>query len=353
LNQAEVDPALWSDALLRLCLVAPDAVPDAPLRASAAMLGTNLSARDGQPVPNPAILSRNLRAVGLMLPVAAHRRLEALAMREEKRSAIAAEQCAGLERLFGEHGIGLQSVRGWHFARTFYPDPLVRHCHALRWLASYPSQAQAMATLLASAGWNASPASPVLSPHKQIFTGTGRITAELHVRPFGWSPLGLDAGDEGDPAFVAAELIGATVTDHSAASLRSAIDLVHLLRRAEPDPRRFAHHADRFGFAGHAAQAVAHVARLAHAEEEPLRSRLAALRGALERVGARDSAAVRDIRLLRRMGADRRSAFLLRSCIRPDLFGAGRKLRAENHVQRVGGTVARASLLQLLRGRAR
>ena len=353
MNQAVVDPATWTDVLLRLCLVAPDAVPDAPLRASAAMLGANLSARDGQPVLNPAILARNLRAVGLTLPVAAHRRLEALAMREEKRSAIAAEQCAGLERLFGEHGIMLQPVRGWHFARTFYPNPLVRHCHALRWLVSDPRQVQAMATLLVSAGWDRTVAPPVLSPHKQIFTGPGRIAAELHVRPFGWSPLGLDAGDDGDPAFVAAELIGATVIDTVAASLRSTIDLVHLLRRAEPDPRRFAHHADRFGFAGHAAEAVAHVTRLARAEEEPLRSRLAALRSALERVGARDSAAVRDIGLLRRMGADRRGAFLLRSCIRPDLFRAGRRLRAENYAQRVGGSAARASLLQLLRGRAR
>lgn len=343
------DPRQSTDDMLLLCLVDPVAVPEARVVAAAARLAETLSRRNGRPVHNPAVIARNLRLLGLLLPLVARRRLEALAIREERRSTIAAEQADLIERLFEVQGIVAQPVRGWDFARRFYPEPLVRHCHALRWLVPDPPAVREIERQLASAGWTATQGAALLAPHKRIFTGPDRIAVELHIRPFGWTTLLPDAGDAGTAAFVAAELIGASITDLFVGNARWAIDLVQLLRQVDVDVSGFARQVDRFGFAGYAATALGRVADMVHPDEVPLRSRLAALRGALADAAHDDSGAVRDIGLLKAMATARRRGFLLRACLRPDLIVTGRRLRAERRARTAGGAAARASLLQRLR----
>ncbi|AHE51811.1 nucleotidyltransferase family protein [Sphingomonas sanxanigenens] len=340
-----------ADALLPLALAHDGAAPDAALRAAAARLAARLSQRDGGPVPNPAVLAGNLRLLGLSLPVAAHRRLTALALREEKRSAMAAEQGEALEALFRAHGLSVQPVRGWDFARRYYARPLDRHCHALRWLVDDEAAGDRVAALVRAEGWTSIVAAPRLAPHKRIFSGPDRIAVEVHLRPFGWTMLAMEPDARGGAAFAAVELIGSSLVEMSLAA-RWPIDLAALLRHAAPDPDGFVRQVRRFGFAGHADRSLAHLARHVHSDDVVLASRIALLRTALARTGARDDAAIRDVRYLRAMATAGRAGFLLRACGRPDLVGAARAIRAERHAQRSARAAVRASLVRRVRIRS-
>ena len=342
------------EALVRLCLLDTGRAPDTCARSAADALADHLARREGRPVESPALIARNLRLAGLALPAAAQRRLDALAMREEARSTLAAEHHATLVALFDAAGIAAQPLRGWRFAELFYPDPHVRHSHALRWLVPEPETATRMAAILHDAGWTSRPASSLLASHKRIFAGDGRITAELHVRPFGWSSLQLDDGQTGSSAFAAAELIGSSIVEYRRTVGRWTADLVHLLRLAMPDPAAFAAIVNRFGFVDLAHDRLDHAVRLTSPDDMAVHAAVERLRSALVAIGhARDSRAVRDVRQLAAMRAASGSRFLLQAVRRPDLLLRGRRLRHEQHMQRALNVAGRAGLLNALRAARR
>jgi hypothetical protein len=339
------------EALLRLCLASAHPGDDEGLDLAAERLtrAVTRSGLEGLTVHNPAILVAGLAAAKVVLPPATRRRLKALALREERRSVIAAEQCDQLEAAFRDRGVKPTSIRGWRFAETWHPAPLARHCHALRWRAANAGELEAMSAIVTAAAWRAE-APMALCPHKRVFVGAGRVAVELHSRDLPWCGQTHGAAVRQSVEFQAAELIGATLVEGSRQSLRWAIDLAFMLRGARLDPARFAEVVAAFGMAAYVDQALELVARCAPRGDEPVQSQIAALRLALARRGApRDARAVRDLRRLVAISARPRAAFVAALLRRPDLARRSLALRRETRERRRGSAARRAELLGRLR----
>jgi hypothetical protein len=283
-------------------------------------------------LPHPALLARGLTAGGLTLPKAGQRRLQAAALRDEKRSAIAANQAEQLDALFQRHAIALHPLRGWHFASLHYPEPLARHCHALRWLVPADGPIEPLVTLLADEGWSNRIPSPLLAPHKIVLAGNGRIDVELHTQPFPWTerrPLG---GAEPSSAFTAIELIGAPIVEARSRSGLWLVDLAQLLRRHRIDEAVFADMAGDYGIAATAGNALDTLADLADPDESPLQDQIAHLRAALGKVGgqgAHDAPAVIDLEIVQSMAIMSPARLVLKALRRPDLLAASYALRRQ------------------------
>lgn len=342
------------DAALRVCLADPQGGPNDALRRAVGALADLIgrSDRTGQ-VHNPALVIRGLRATGLPFPVAARRSIAALGLREETRSAIAAEQSAQLDGRLDSLDIRYYPVRGWRFARTYYPEPLARHCHALRWLVTDPSDSERLETMLVEEGWTAKSASPLLVPHKTIFGGQGKISVEIHSRPFPWTSLLPSEAEAAGPVFAVAELLGASLVEGHARTGRWAIDLVHLLRRADPDPLHVADIVERYGFSCSAGDRLGLLADLATASEAAVQQRIAALHRAVSPArgrAARDARPVRRLRATLAMATLPRTRFLLSALGRPDLLLPARAVRKEQAAGGARTVHLRTELRNQLRG---
>src|SRR5690348_14359869 len=146
----------FRDAILMLCLATGKEAGRDRLQAALAIVadGIEASPAGAALIAHPSLVMRGLDVSGLALPKVPQRRFQAAALREQKRSAIAADQAERLRMLFQNHGLALKPLRGWHFASLYYPEPLARHCHALRWLVPNQALAERLMPMLAAEGWN-------------------------------------------------------------------------------------------------------------------------------------------------------------------------------------------------------
>jgi putative nucleotidyltransferase-like protein len=336
-------------ALLSLCIATGDDREDDRLTAAASTIVQWMEdpANDRTLIPHPALLVWGLRATSIKLPTASHRRLEAAALREERRSAIAAEQVERLTALLRREAIDHHPLRGWHFAKLYYPDPLARHCHALRWLVQDGPTLESLVKLLAGEGWTIQLRSPLQSPHKIILAGQDRIHVEFHRKLFPWidrpqgecAPLG--------PELVAIELIGAALIEPQARSGLWLVDLVQLLRAERVDPARFAGIARDCGIAGAACRALHQIVDLANPATTELLDPVRQLRDALTGNSGerpRDARRVTDLLTVQAMADSSRKRFLLKAVRRPDLFSRGYALRKDRVLTRLQAAESRQML---------
>jgi hypothetical protein len=319
------DSDLFLRAALRVSLADTAIVPDPAMHAAADTVAAWLDdpAHAKTFIPHPALIARGLRALGIALPVASRRRLEAAALREEKRSSIAARQAEQLDELLDGHAVDRHPVRGWHFAGLCYPEPLARHCHALRWLVTEATERSRIVDLLAEAGWSHRLAPLLLSPHKAIFAGQDRINVEIHERPLPWTRRLPDRSSLASSDYMAVELIGSALIEPHARIGLWRVDLVQLLRKRPVDPTSFARLASEFGLAAAADRALDDVGDLVATAEAELTETIDAMRFALRQKAdgePRDAPALADLMMLKSMAESSRKRLLLTALRRPDLF---------------------------------
>jgi nicotinamidase-related amidase len=322
----------FRDAILTLCLATGEEADRARLRGALAIVAEVIEAsHDGTAlVAHPALVVRGLDVSGLALPKVAQRRFQAAALREEKRSAIAAAQAGQLRMLFQHHAIEPQPLRGWHFASLYYPEPLARHCHALRWLVSDQALAERLMPMLAAEGWNERRASPALAPHKIVLGGKDRINVELHTQVFPWTDHRPDGQAQTSPEFTAIELIGSTIVEPQSNSGLWLVDLAQLLRRQQLDAVLLAAMAKAYGIAATVSHALETLADLVGSEAST-QQQIHALRAVLEdgQPGVRDAPVVADLRIIQTMAAASPARLLLKALQRPDLLAKGYALRRQ------------------------
>jgi hypothetical protein len=343
-GQASVDAAQVRNAVLRLCLAghktdADQAAFELLREAMEQALGGALF------IPHPALLVRGLRAIGLSLPTALQRRLEAIGLREEKRSSIAAAQADQLERVLRREGIDPHPLRGWHCARLYYPEPLARHCHALRWLVPSDAERERLASLFAAEGWDTLLPSPLQTPHKIILAGRDRISVELHSRVFPWTDRLPDSNVQSSPEFMAVETMGSAIVEPHARAGLWLVDLVQLLRNERLDATRFAATAQDYGIAATTHHALGRIAELTGPAEAAVHEKIRHLRTALTvNKHPRDARAVSDLLLVQAMANASRAGLLLKAMRRPDLLARGHALRRDGARRRRQAVKSRQAL---------
>jgi hypothetical protein len=334
--------------MVAIALATPEARSDPKLREAMEALVVQLQreAPNGLVIVSPSLMARALRGCRLSLPVAAQRKLEALALREEKRSLIAAEQERGLTDLIHAAAIEVTPLRGLSLARNHYPEPLARHCHALRWLVPDGSAANRLAELIGVQGWDWQSPSPLLAPHKLVFEGPGKINVELHRRPFPWTKQLPDRAQLNQIEFALAEIIGSALVEGRAAAGQWVVDVAQMIRTCRIDEERFAAITQRFGFSRWGQEALEIVSRLASDHEQGLQARIEALHDALGdgRMRRLDVRQVRDLRALQSLAAVPRGQFLARGLQRPDLLLRASLLRRHRRLRRQHDAQLRSAL---------
>lgn len=338
-GQASVDQAQLRNAVLRLCLAGEAD------RAAFELLREAMeqAAERALFIPHPALLVRGLRASGLSLPTALQRRLEAIGLREEKRSSIAAAQADQLERMLMREGTDPHPLRGWHCARLYYPEPLARHCHALRWLVPSDAERERLASLFAAEGWDTLLPSPLQTPHKIILAGRDRISVELHSHVFPWTDRLPDSNVRSSPEFMAVETIGSAIVEPQARAGLWLVDLVQLLRNERLDATRFAATAQDYGIAATAYHALGRIADLTSPAEAAVHEQIGHLRTMLTKHPC-DARAVSDLLLVQAMANASRAGLLLKAIRRPDLLARGHALRRDGARRRRQAVESRRAL---------
>lgn len=189
---------------------------------------------------NVALFSHACRMVGYRAPQGFDQKLKAVSLREARRCALVAEQCAEAEEALAPVAGTFTLYRAPMLAARVYPAADLRHTHALRILTDGPDRVGPAGGRLAAAGWTRQRAIGRKVPQGIVLNGNQRVEIELRFRLLPWVAR-IGDGTPGallSPDGMFVEVLGAAAAPGSAGNTRWVADL-HFLAAADGlDPDR-------------------------------------------------------------------------------------------------------------------